>query len=118
MDETPIRGLSYYRLQQTDFDGTTTTYKALSIEYLGGDDFITIYPNPVTDRRLHVSSRLNDLGNTLVIYDYMGRQVLTEVLNSGNNEFDLSPQLKQGVYLVHVLNALGTELVKQRIILN
>jgi hypothetical protein len=52
MDENPIDGISYYRLNQYDFDGTKTLLKMVSfnnkIEI--GENDIRVFPNPVNDR--------------------------------------------------------------------
>lgn len=45
VDETPIKGLSYYRLVQVDQDGTRTSYDWKSVTL---DQTYGIYPNPVT----------------------------------------------------------------------
>ena len=52
MDENPIDGISYYRLNQYDFNGTKTLLKTVSfnnkIEI--GENDIRVFPNPVSDR--------------------------------------------------------------------
>ena len=46
-DMNPILGLSYYRLSQTDFDGTTSKSEIRTV-FFEGQDLFTIYPNPAT----------------------------------------------------------------------
>lgn len=48
-DEHPLKGISYYRLKQTDFDGHFSYSNIVAvINNFGGDSYVT-YPNPVHD---------------------------------------------------------------------
>lgn len=45
-DNSPYAGVSYYRLNQTDYDGTTKSFHIISVEQ-DGLELLQAYPNPV-----------------------------------------------------------------------
>lgn len=48
IDNNPLRGLSYYRLTQVDFDGEQETFNIIPVENaIKGEGIMNIYPNPV-----------------------------------------------------------------------
>jgi len=48
-DYSPFEGISYYRLKQTDYDGSFTFSEVRSINFKSQMPDITLYPNPATD---------------------------------------------------------------------
>lgn len=48
VDELPLPGLSYYRLKQVDFDGTTTYSRMVPVN-MGEFMISNVWPNPVSD---------------------------------------------------------------------
>lgn len=50
IDRTPLDGISYYRLRQTDYDGSTDMSQIVSVEFISDDNAsLMAYPNPVLD---------------------------------------------------------------------
>lgn len=107
IDRSPIYGSSYYRLKQTDFDGTSETFAPVAVEFTSliegnlvftnpinaGDD-ITIYTN--TDSREELQ---------LVIYSMLGEQLFNSSFTGSEHTFSLDASTKAGIYFVRVSSA-------------
>lgn len=106
IDPTPLQGTSYYRLKQTDFNGTFTYSKVISITYEG--EPFSVYPNPSAGDRVTIV--LNGLSNMesvpVVIYDQLGRECMSLVLevdknsNSATKTVDFENELPKGMYMI------------------
>ncbi len=102
LDTNTMSGTNYYRLQQTDFDGKTTTFNTISCtsgKQMAGN----IFPNPASES-FTVTIGPSDNTQTLTIYDLVGRAVHTENFDpqSGfENHVVHVPSLK-GVYFVEI----------------
>jgi hypothetical protein len=101
VDNEPFRGISYYRLKQTDLNGQYTYSDIRSVLL----DFETpgIYPNPASDI-ISVVSDESDLRN-FRLYDELGRDVTTSVIllneSSKNLLIDIS-KLTNGSYMLKI----------------
>lgn len=90
-DLNPLDGVSYYRLKQTDLDGTFE-YSDIRVVILGADDKLLVFPNPSNTGLINFQNPA-DIGE-LSIYDSEGKLVFKETV--GNT---LQVKLNFGVYL-------------------
>ena len=107
IDEDPYDGLSYYRLKQTDVDGSYTYSTLRTVQFNGGESDITIYPNPhVGDGPLFVafnSASSEDV--TVEVRDYTGRLIQEQrfAATTGENVFTINTQsLGAALYFITV----------------
>lgn len=104
-DAVPAAGLNYYRLKQTDTDGSVHYHGIRSVKTEQGDFADYLFPNPV-DQQLYV--RFSDPAKsavTIILFDLMGRQVYSAANTEGRSlvEVDLSG-LPAGAYVLHLSN--------------
>lgn len=99
LDNSPYSAISYYRLKQTDYDGTTEMFNIVSVQQNDVEE-LQAYPNPVS----HTSTILGvDQNQALRIFNTIGVEV------TGNVGVSTSPsaktflnmsQLPKGMYYV------------------
>jgi hypothetical protein len=59
---------------------------------------LSVYPNPVIDGRVYISSN-NNTDKEILIYDLLGKKVLQTVIS--NKELNIS-NLNPGVYIIRI----------------
>ena len=98
IDEKAKKGWNYYRLSQTDFDGTT---KELAIEALWIDENagLRVYPNPAEEYLFF--SLAESEWMRIEIWDMQGRLVKRFENNSVQDKLFIG-DLKQGVYMIGI----------------
>ena len=115
LDEFPLTGLSFYRLKQTDLDGTSTysVIKNVSID-LDSSPKIDIYPNP-TSEIVHI--QLNELVvETITLLDNLGNDLTASVKQVSKGEDTVVLNLENlpvGAYYI-VLNGDIVEKVQRK----
>ncbi len=120
-DESAMPGPIYYRLVQTDFDGTTETFGPLTVTLRSLTNGLVVYPNPVDNDllKMQVYGLESGLEAVVQISDLSGRTVFTENImvdrpESMNLEYELANQLPGGAYILNVIQ--GSSRYSQKLI--
>lgn len=106
VDYYPLDGVSYYLLQQTDYDGTSKYSKkvvvkrSLSVEPC----MVKVFPNPYkNDDVLTIDLGASNNANVQVqIVDAMGKVVSNVSCKTIGSAMRINPKLNAGVYMVKV----------------
>ena len=120
-DENAVSGNNYYRLTQTDIDGTTETFEIINVNCENNESsYFTIYPNP-SDGNIHLI--LNDqriIGEASIrVIDTKGNVVLKKPIEvkNGINMYILDEEISSGIYYINIMNgATTTKIVKHSIL--
>lgn len=124
-DYSPLEGVSYYMLSQTDYDGKSETFSPIAVEFLtepDGSCVLTVYPNPCPGS---CKAKLNECPKggpqvRLMMTDATGNLV-NELYDSRNfdGSFDIhidkTNNLKPGVYVISAM--VGEENFSEKIIM-
>ncbi|GJM29013.1 MAG: hypothetical protein DHS20C17_16480 [Cyclobacteriaceae bacterium] len=113
VDPEPLRGRSFYRLKQTDFDGQFEYSEIRSVENLASFREIVVFPNPVVNGKLKM--RFEGMEGEEVAFTVS--DVLGKTIQSGSMEVaDLYHELtidvsdnNAGVYYVWISTITGVE---------
>jgi len=107
-DMQPLKGLNYYRLKMIDRDGSFRYSPVRKLNFNNASGDITIYPNPVVDSRIFISSSGN--ANTAVLYDAAGKTIRTFKLQGQSNTLNLTG-IARGIYQLKIFteNAVHAE---------
>jgi hypothetical protein len=103
IDETPLNGISYYRLKQTDYDGEASYSDIKSVEFNLMDKLtMNIYPNPFSGKTtFSASSTLKQA--VLTIYNLDGKKVKQIENISGQTCILDCENLSNGLYFINLL---------------
>ena len=106
IDTRPLRGTSYYRLKQVDFDGTSAYSHVVEINFDPAANGLSVYPNPLAQDNFINLDMNNWQPETVVsisVLDITGRQLAQtrEVTDgAGNLKTQLDLDLTPGTYVI------------------
>ena len=106
VDEQPLPGVSYYRLQQTDYDGTTTRHGVVSIRTDATGKTLTAFPTLLGDDR-QLTVRTTTAQPLQLIH--VSGQVVQQfpAVDATEQYLDLS-DLSAGLYFLHAVRTRTT----------
>lgn len=96
-DTSPLNGISYYRLKQTDFDGNFSYSQIVTVEANDPIEF-SLFPNPTNNGLITISSK-ETTNEYIEIINDLGQLVLREKIKTNLTEFDIS-KFGKGIYMV------------------
>jgi hypothetical protein len=106
-DNSPLLGISYYRLKQVDFDGTFDYSRPVAVKYSGvqdGDIDLRVYPNPITNGDI-IHLKILGMGNPdIELFDLLGRkmQIEYQMNDGGQGELRFRETHNAGSYILKV----------------
>jgi len=102
-------GITWYRLQMTDLNGNVSYSVIRSIDVPGAGALITVYPNPVQDGTLYISSTVNC--RNIRLTDVLGRVILNQEVQGYLQTLELGT-LAPGIYLLITDTDAGRQVQK------
>ena len=102
-DEKALKGTSYYRLRQTDFDGTSESFAPKAVYIEGQMVDMRLYPNPTSGLVQVYVNTPEEEQCQYRIFALSGALVKESMLKGKQQRFDLS-DLTPGIYLLNVQN--------------
>lgn len=110
LDETPLKGVNYYRIRQEDFDGQYEYSKIISI-LNEGENLLSVYPNPSSDGYFNLVSEQNIQEGVYIYSCEMKLIKFVEANNSKALEISIT-ELSDGVYFL-IMNSGGEQKIKK-----
>lgn len=115
IDNKPFDGITYYRLKQTDYDGTSEYVGTIAVKANKSNENVALIPNPVLNNaEINFNSSSNGITHIQII-DITGKQVYVETITAieGSNRFMLNTEnYNKGLYFLVISNEFGTEKLK------
>lgn len=114
VDTEPYAGTSYYRLRQTDFDGSVKVSQMVPVDFTVDAGFtLDLIPNPASKESVTINvGGAADSRTVITVFDITGKKVFNKeiMLNSAGTGFvEVNNQLQPGLYMVTITDG---ELVK------
>lgn len=110
VDKTPINGINYYRLKQTDYNANYKYSSIISLNVENSNDLDLVYSfnNPETNYLELTFNCSFDCNINIELFDLLGKKLITKTANIENNYtkvFIPTSDLCQSIYLLRVFNS-------------
>jgi hypothetical protein len=106
LDPDPANGVNYYRLIQTDYNGTKSASDVIAVTFSYGNSDLNFFPNPIGDEDGKLSFYSDEVKSfNIEVSDLSGKLVLSKMVTSvkGQNTVDINlSSLEKGTYLVNI----------------
>ena len=94
----------YYRIKSVDFDGTAHFSEIRSVSFLGTENDLIVYPNPVSETIFIASDAHHDEYLNVELMDATGQVVKKAIVNTQNGEGLAVSDITNGFYILTVRN--------------
>ncbi len=102
-DDAPLKGRSFYRVQQVDNDSKFKYSDIVAVKYADKTK-VEIFPNPVTGSDINIFFNETVKGQvTIRIHDMAGREIFKHTYNDPAGNIKLKPDLSAGIYMVRII---------------
>ena len=117
VDFQPTPGVNYYRIKQTDFDGSVTYSNVVEVEFTDDNTALNMvaYPNPVAQgQAIHVNTSASETASVSLM-TLQGQTIYTQTATAGQSISIPTEGLSKGVYLVIAKN--NQQIAQQKVII-
>jgi len=103
MDSHPVEGLQYYRLKETNSEGSVYVSPPIVVKFIGTSPVLSIYPNPNSSRFLNIPGGESD--HSFELRSITGQLMYSKKLIKNSIEL---PSFPAGLYLITIRSAGNT----------
>lgn len=115
-DANEIRGITQYRIRQTDIDGKAKLSQIRSVKGLAQKSGIIVYPNPTNDGKINIVFDEKNVIREISLIDMSGR-VVKQMKNISNNNVIIE-NLTTGMYTIRVFVPATGEQSVEKVVVN
>ena len=112
LDRNPLKGTSYYRLKQVDFDGVFNLSNTVSVTDISESNSLNLYPNPIKRGEylnLYTENNRPESKTKVVLKNNNSKIVESFDLKNDSNgnlffKFKIDSEIQAGIYFIEIYN--------------